>query len=306
MNAALSRKALAVLGVLALSVAAAEAKTYGEMFPGRTYQDQDVQKFVESLDYQDGAVALGTGGVRLNVPAGFYLLSASDARRVIIEAWRNPPKTAEDVLGMILPADKTPYDDAWGAVITYDEDGYVSDEDAAKIDYASLLQEMQDATAQSNKDRVKQGFPAIRLVGWAQQPFYDRTDHKLHWAKELEFGDSAQHMLNYDVRALGRRGVLNINFVAGMDQLGEIKGVIPAVMAMPQFEAGSRYQDYIPGVDKVAAYGIGGLIAGKLLAKAGILAIVLAFAKKLWILAFVAVGGVWRFVSRLFRRAPAA
>jgi uncharacterized membrane-anchored protein len=240
------------------------------------------------------------------VPAGFYFLSAEDARRVIVDAWRNPPKTAEHVLGMVMPAAKTPLDDAWGAVITYDDDGYVSDEDAASVDYASLLKEMQDATAESNKERVKQGFPSIRLVGWAQQPFYDRTTHKLHWAKELEFGDSAQHMLNYDVRALGRRGVLNINFVAGMDQLDEIKSAIPAVMAMPQFEAGSRYSDYVPGVDKVAAYGIGGLIAGKLLAKAGVLAIMLAFAKKAWILVFLALGGLWRFIARLFRRAPAA
>jgi uncharacterized membrane-anchored protein len=306
MSVAVSRKALAAVAVLGFSVVCAEAKTYGELFPGRTYQEQEGQKFVESLDYKDGAVALERGGVQLNVPAGFYFLSAKDAQRVIVDAWRNPPGAAEHVLGMIMPADKTPLDDAWGAVITYDEDGYVSDEDAAKIDYTSLLKEMQEGTEESSKERVKQGFPAIHLVGWASPPFYDRETHKLHWAKELEFGDSQQHTLNYDVRALGRKGVLKINFVAGMDQLDEIKGVIPAVMAMPQFEAGSRYADYVPGVDKVAAYGIGGLIAGKLLAKAGLLAIALAFLKKGWILVFLLLGGAWRFVGRLFRREPAA
>jgi uncharacterized membrane-anchored protein len=306
MNVAMSRKALAAVAVLVLSAACAEAKTYGELFPGRTYQDQQAQQFVESLDYRDGDVPLGTGGVQLKVPSGFYFLSAQDARRVIVDAWRNPPKAAEHVLGMVMPAAKTPLDDAWGAVITYDDDGYVSDEDAASIDYTSLLKGMQEGTAQANEERVKQGFPSIRLVGWASPPFYDRAAHKLHWAKELEFGDSPEHTLNYDVRALGRTGVLKINFVAGMDQFDEIKSVIPAVMAMPQFEAGSRYQDYVPGVDKVAAYGIGGLIAGKLLAKAGVLAVLLAFLKKGWILVFLAVGGLWRFAARLFRRAPAA
>jgi uncharacterized membrane-anchored protein len=126
-------------------------------------------------------------------------------------------------------------------------------------------------------------------------------EHKLHWAKELAFGDSPQHTLNYDVRALGRKGVLKMNFVAGMDQLAEIKNVIPAVMAMPQFEAGSRYQDYVPGADKVAAYGIGGLIAGKLLSKAGFFALALAFLKKGWILVILAVLGLWRVVGRFFR-----
>jgi uncharacterized membrane-anchored protein len=310
MNVAMCGKALAFVAALALSLACAEAKTYHEMFQDRTYKEQEAQKFVESLNYQDGAVALGSGGVRLEVPSGFYFLSAQDARRVVVDAWKNPPTAAEHVLGMIMPSDKTPLDDAWGAVITYDEDGYVSDEDAAGIDYASLLKDMQESTTQANGERVKQGFPSIRLVGWASPPFYDRTSHKLHWAKELEFDDSPQHTLNYDVRALGRKGVLKINFVAGMNQLEEIKGVIPAVMAMPQFEAGSRYQDYVPGVDKIAAYGIGGLIAGKLLAKAGILAIALAFLKKGFVIVLVALGaalgGLRRFIARLFGKAPAA
>lgn len=298
--------AAALVLSVALPVSLAEAGTFGETFPGRTYQHQEAQKFVESLDYKDGTIALGTGGVQLNVPRGFYFLSAEHARRVIVDAWNNPPTAAEKVLGMIMPSDKTPLDDAWGAVITYDDDGYVSDEDAVKIDYSALLKDMQEGTAQASEERVKLGFPAIRLVGWASPPFYDRHTHKLHWAKELEFGDQAKHTLNYDVRALGRRGVLKINFVAGMEQLDEIKGVIPAVMDMPQFEAGSRYADFVPGVDKVAAYGIGGLIAGKILSKAGILAIALVFLKKGWILVVLALGGLWRVVAGFFRRGPAA
>jgi len=287
-------------------IAGAEAKTFGETFPGRTYEHQEAQRFLEGLDYKDGTIALGTGGVQLSIPRGFYFLSAEHARRVIVDAWNNPPTAAEKVLGMIMPTDKTPLDDTWGAVITYDEDGYVSDEDAAKIDYTSLLRDMQEGTAQASEERVKLGFPTIRLVGWASPPFYDRHTHKLHWAKELAFGDQEKHTLNYDVRALGRRGVLKINFVAGMDQLDEIKGVIPAVMDMPQFEAGSRYADFVPGADKVAAYGIGGLIAGKLLSKAGILAMALVFLKKGWVLVLLALGGLWRLGAGLFRRGPAA
>src|SRR5262245_66670781 len=183
-------KALAAVAALVLSAICAEAKTFGEAFPGRSYEQPNAQQFVESLDYQDGLIPLGAGGVTLNIPQGFYYLSAADARRVITEAWGNPPATAEGVLGMILPSGKTPLDDSWGAVITYDEDGYVSDEDAASIDYNALLKDMQEGTAQDSEERVKQGFSSIRLVGWASPPFYDRTGHKLHWAKELAFGDS--------------------------------------------------------------------------------------------------------------------
>jgi uncharacterized membrane-anchored protein len=297
-------KVLAVLAALALSAASVDAKPFADMFPGRKYENPQAQQFVESLDYKDGLVALGVGGVQLKVPQGFYYLSAEHSRRVLTEAWGNPPATAENVLGMIMPSNQTPLDDAWGAIITFDEDGYVSDEDAANINYADLLKEMQEATARGSEERVKQGFPAIRLVGWASPPFYDRAEHKLHWAKELEFGDSPKHTLNYDVRALGRKGVLKINFVAGMEQLAEIKGVIPAVMAMPEFVVGSRYQDYVPGADKVAAYGIGGLIAGKVLSKAGLLALALVFLKKGWILVVLALAGLWKLFARFFRRAP--
>jgi uncharacterized membrane-anchored protein len=295
-------KTVAALAALLVSVACAEAKSFGEMFPGLTYDNPKAKALVEALDYRDGTIALGSAGVRLNVPSGFYFLGSEDARRVIVEAWGNPPAAANGVLGMIFPAGKTPLDDIWGAVITYDEDGYVSDEDAANIDYAALLKQMQEATQRGSEERVKQGFASIRLVGWASPPFYDKDTHKLHWAKELEFGGTPQHTVNYDVRALGRKGVLNINFVAGMDQLGEIKAVIPAVMAMPEFEAGSRYSDYVPGVDKVAAYGIGGLIAGKVLSKAGILAVALAFLKKGWFLVFIALAGLWKLVGRFLGR----
>ncbi|MGH9940273.1 MAG: DUF2167 domain-containing protein, partial [Blastocatellia bacterium] len=43
-----------------------------------------------------------------------------------------------------------------------------------------------------------------------------------------------------------------------------------------EFNEGHRYGDYVAGVDKVAAYGIGGLIAGKLAAKAGLFKLLLA------------------------------
>jgi uncharacterized membrane-anchored protein len=135
-------------------------------------------------------------------------------------------------------------------------------------------------------------------VGWASPPFYDITAKKLHWAKELEFGDNPKHTLNYDVRALGRKGVLKINFVAGIDQLAEIRAVIPTVMSMPEFSQGFRYEDYVPGTDKVAAYGIGGLIAGKVLTKVGFFALALAFLKKGWILVVLALGGLWKLLAR--------
>jgi uncharacterized membrane-anchored protein len=287
--------------VLLSATLAAEAKTFKELFPDEKITNPKAQEFVDGIDFQQGDVKLGVGGVVLKVTPKFYFLGPIDAKKVLTEAWGNPPVTADGVLGMLLPADKTPIDDTWGAVIRFDSDGYVSDSDAEAINYAEMLTTMQEATAEASAERVKAGFGSLKLVGWASQPYYDKAEKKLHWAKELEFGGEPKHTLNYDVRALGRQGVLKMNFVAGMDDLATIKSIIPAVMAMPEFETGFRYQDYVPGTDKVAAYGVGGLIAGKVLAKAGFLALALAFLKKGWILIFLVLGGLLKGVGRLFR-----
>jgi uncharacterized membrane-anchored protein len=298
------RIALALIAAagMMLWAGAATARSFKDLFPDVQYKDPKVQQLVESFDYRQGQVALGAGGVELKVPVGFYFLQQRDARRVLVEVWDNPPAVAEGVLGMILPDGKSPVEDTWGAIVTFDADGYVSDEDAASIDYDAMLKSMKEATASASEERSRNGFGTMRLIGWASPPFYDKPSHKLHWAKELQFNDSPKHTLNYDVRALGRHGVLKMNFVAGIDQQQDIKSVIPDVMAMPDFAAGSRYQDFVPGTDKVAAYGIGGLIAGKVLAKAGVLAIMLAFLKKGWILVILALGGAFRYLKGLLVR----
>ncbi len=294
---------LAIALTLALGATApAAAKTFKEMFPGTEIKNDKARELVESMDYQQGPVALGVGGVKLDVPPKYYFLGPGEARKTLTEIWGNPPAAANGVLGMLLPATKMPIEDTWGAVIRFDDDGYVSDDEASKINYTDLLKSMQESTDEASTEREKAGFGSMKLLGWASQPYYDDKTKKLHWAKELEFGGKAPHTLNYDVRALGRKGVLKINFVADMGDLPVIRSVIPDVMDMTQFEQGSRYTDFIPGSDKVAAYGIGGLIAGKLLAKAGLLAGLLVFLKKGWIIIAVALGGVSRLVGRFFRK----
>lgn len=293
------------VAVLALTVSPAPAKSFKELFGDNKYADAADQSFVESLDYQQGAIELPAAQTKLTLPAGFYFLSTKDAVRVLVEAWKNPPSAGNGTLGMIFPADVTPIDGAaWGAQITFESDGYVSDEDAAAINYDDLLSDMKASTVESSKQRVEQGFAPIELIGWASPPYYDSAAHKLHWAKELKFGTEDAHTLNYNVRVLGRHGVLNINFIAGMNQVDQIKAAIPAVMTMAEFEYGARYADYVPGTDKLAAYGIAGLISGVVLKKVGLLGLALVFLQKFWFLGIAAVAGVFTVVRRLVTRQP--
>lgn len=249
-----------------------------------------------------GTVSLERAPVMLTVTDAFDFYSASETRTILEDLWSNPPD--DTVLGMVFPAGLSPVDAPWGAVFTYEETGYVTDDDAASTDYAQLLREMQHNTTQANKDRIEQGFEEVHLVGWAVPPSYDSESHRLIWAKDLLFADAGGiHTLNYDMRLLGRRGVLSINLIGAMDALSEVRAAGPEVLALASFNPGATYADYVEG-DKTAGYGVAALIAGgagaAVLKKTGLLAVVLIFLKKAWILIPIVFAGAWRFVRGLF------
>lgn len=262
-----------------------------------------LQEFWRSLHPQRGDIVLGEDLVTLTVPGDFYFLDRKDAERVLVDLWGNPPGD-DALLGMMFPAKYTPFDDGnWAVVIDYTEDGHVSDEDAASIDYDEMLTEMQQDVRAANPQRVKEGYDPIELVGWAEPPHYDATSRKLYWAKELRFGDSPEGTLNYEIRALGRTGVLSMTFVAAADKLPETNESREQVLAMANFNPGHRYDEFDSNIDKVAAYGIGALIAGKVAAKAGLLAGGLLLLKKFGVIAVVALGALARKIKGLFSRA---
>lgn len=266
---------------------------------------QRMEALNASLKPQTGSVKIPSARVTLTLGDDYYFLGAEDARKVLVDGWANPPGSVEGVLGMIFPKGETFMDGSWGAVITYTGDGYVSDSDAKTIDYAELLKQLQEGEAADNRARQNEGYAAVNLVGWAQQPAYDAAKHNLIWAKELAFSDSPEHTLNYDVRVLGRHGVLSMNIVAGMTDLQAIGADAARLMNTASFDAGARYTDYREGVDKKAAYGIGGLVAGgavlAVAKKAGLLGILLLVLKKGWIVIAMGAAAAWRWFGSVFK-----
>ncbi|PQJ12846.1 DUF2167 domain-containing protein [Flavipsychrobacter stenotrophus] len=234
-----------------------------------------VDSFDASLNFQHGKIAIKDVAT-LNIPAGYKFIPADKAEMIVHELWGNPK--SDGILGMIVAEHYTIIDtNSWSFVVTYDESGYVKDEDADKINYDDLLKNVQGEEAENNKARAKEGYPSIHLLDWAAKPYYDKENKVLHWAKKVQFGDDANSTLtlNYDVRVLGRKGVLSLNAVGRMDQLADINKHIPDVLKITTFNDGNKYSDFNPSIDKVAAYTIGGLIAGKLIAKTGLIVLLL-------------------------------
>lgn len=271
---------VASLALAAMIALPAAAEPFREAFPALYQQiDAKYQARIGALELLHGTVPLSGGVAEIVLPEGYYALGAVDAQYMIQTVWNNPPDTS--ILGLILRAGTTPLDDdAWAVVLQYDPLGYVADSDAASIDYDDLLADMKAGTNAENAERTKAGFPTIALLGWAAPPRYDAVERKLHWAKRLRFQGDTTDTLNYNIRVLGRKGVMVANFVAGIALLPDVQAAVPQVLTMIRFTDGNRYADFDPGLDTVAAVGIGGLIAGKVAAKAGLLIVLLAFLKK--------------------------
>ncbi len=240
------------------------------------------QKILDSINssfnFQHGKIALGNDLATLNVPEGFKFLDSEQSQRVLTDLWGNPPS---ECLGMLFPENVSVIGEnfTYAIEITYSEEGYIDDEDADDIDYDDLLGEMQESAVEENAQRKELGYPTIEITGWAAPPYYDSEAKKLHWAKEIKFEGEEMNTLNYNIRILGRKGYLNLNAISEMNQLDLVQQNIDMVIASAEFNEGYRYSDFNPDLDEVAAYGIGGLIAGKILAKAGFFALLLKFWK---------------------------
>ena len=245
-----------------------------------------------SFTWQHGEIQLGDGVATLDVPSGYKYLDPAQSKTVLTDLWGNPPA---ETYGLLFHENDNPLDSTISFVIeiSYTEDGYVKDNDADKIDYDDLLADMKESIKENNPVRKEQGYPTMELIGWAAPPYYDKEQKKLHWAKELLFEDSPESTLNYDVRILGRRGFLVLTAIGSMQDLGDFNKDSERIIASTNFNKGHRYEDFDASIDKIAAYGIGGLIAGKLLLKAGLLAKVGILLAKFWkviAVAFVALG----------------
>lgn len=298
------QRILTLLAIAATLVAPLPAQD-GKPTPEQMAELQRVMQIIGGLDYKSGEIPLAGGKAVLKLTDEFRFLDPADARKVLVDVWRNPPQ-AGSVAGMIVPKGVNFISgNDWAAVIEWKEEGYVKDSEFESIDFTKMLAELKEQSAEANKERVKGGYPSMLLSGWAASPRYDRQTHKLYWAKTYDVSGPEQQ-LNYDIRVLGRSGYLEVGILSGISQLADIEAKAPAILGMIDFTEGNRYADYKEGVDKVAAYGIAGLITGGVLAKAGFFKVAALFIAK-FAKVFI-IGGVALFagIAKIFGKKKSA
>jgi len=295
------RLALSLVGALLLGPAWAQEPEATDPAPaaGETEKHE-----APVLNYKTGDVVLPNKVASLHLGAKYRYLDPAETEKLLV-GWGNQP--GSETQGAIVPTEVEPFsDNGWAVIVTYENDGHIDDSDARDMNYDDMLKDMKEGTESANKERKQAGYDAVHLIGWAEKPHYDSSTKKVYWAKELSFEGAPSHTLNYDVRVLGREGVLSMNAVAGIGQLAQIRDDMRPLIEVAEFNEGHRYADYNSKTDKLAEYGLGALIAGGVAAKLGLFgklfAVILA-AKKVIIAGAIALFG---FIARLFKKKDSA
>ena len=144
-------------------------------------------------------------------------------------------------------------------------------------------------------------------INWIYKPTFDQEKNAVYVSYEGSWNGKKGKYKSMQTNSivLGRNGYLKISFVSTIsnettkEELQQIANFAKEFTDGIDFLEGSRHADYKSG-DKVAALGVGGLVAGtlgvKALAKVGFLAKITPFLIKFWwiILApIVAIAGMF-------------
>ena len=130
-----------------------------------------------------------------------------------LDAARGAIPRATEFYGLVVPRSTDEY---WVMTVDHTAEGYVKDEDAKNWNADELLQSLKDGTEEQNKERVKNGIPALDILGWIEKPNYDVSSHRLVWSlKAIDRGaaSDAAATVNYNTYALGREGYFQINLL---------------------------------------------------------------------------------------------
>jgi len=245
---------------------------------------------VAALRWQKGPAEVQIGTLAtLRVPDGMMFLDAADTRR-FLELTGNPPRDNNYTLA--------PKDHGWFAIFRFDSRGYVKDDE--KLDPDHLLKALQAGDAKGNQERNRLKMTPLYTDGWHVPPHYDAESKRLEWGVRLRT-EQGEKIVNYTVRILGRRGVMQAILVSDPQQLDRDMVAFKAALQGYDFASGQRYSEFRAG-DHVAEYGLAALVVGGAAAAAAKTGAGKALFKMLIYGGIAAFGVVGAAVRKLFGR----
>ncbi|WP_442602290.1 DUF2167 domain-containing protein [Paenibacillus sp. KN14-4R] len=250
----------------------------------------------EQLNWVEGGkkIDVGTGLAELQLGNDFVFLDAENTKKYITQ---NGMKASGEEIGLVIPKDEK---QDWAVFFEYSESGHVKDEEKTKIDADALLKSYKEGTEEMNKDLSPEN--QLFVDKWDVAPFYDNTLHSLTWSL-LAHDSKNNGVINYNVKILSRKGYISAILVSDPANLkADRKVFTDKILSQFQLKQGQRYEDFDSKTDKVAEFGLTGLILGgaglAIAKKAGLLALLIPLLKKFGIVIVLAGGAIWGFIRK--------
>lgn len=232
----------------------------------------------------------------LDLPRGMAFIPKAEAYRWSRSVGNTP---GDDQIGIVT----TLGNEEWIVSVRWVPDGYVRDDEARDMKPDEVLANLRDGAEEANKDRSARGFPELELTGWVQPPSYDAATHQLQWALGVQRkGQPDASSINLNTRALGRDGYLSLNLVTSRNEIAQYRPVAGKLLAGLQYNEGKRYADFNGSTDRIAEYGLLGLIGVVAAKKLGLIALAGVFVLKFAKVGLLALAGIGLTARRLLRR----
>lgn len=251
-----------------------------------------------SYQWEDGpkSVVMGNDLAEVALEETETYLGAKESQR-LLQDMGNITNGTE--VGLIAPRSE---DESWFVVFEYEAIGYVKDDEKDAIDADALLASIKEGTEAANEQRAEMGRPGLHVVGWAEPPHYDEKSHNLVWGI-LAKSDDGREIVNYNVRVLGRGGVMSATLVDAPDRIAAAKPALTSLLARFDYRPGKKYAEWKQG-DKVAAYGLTALVAagaGAAAVKTGLFAKLLQLLAKAGKAVFLAAAALLATLAKVFK-----
>jgi uncharacterized membrane-anchored protein len=260
---------------------------------GLTEESFKSLKAFAALDWMfDGSHSLPNSNSSISIPDGYALVTGSDADAI----FKNDGEPAvESLEGYVCNFSN--FENA--VLFQYFNTGYISTDDAEELDSKTLLDSIIENTQKSNRERRKNGNSEIQVIGWVQEPTFDKESNTVYWAIESESGEN-ENTINAVALRLGREGYEQITWITSKSSYTHLSGDLDVMLRAHNFDVGYRYNDYTVG-DKVAEFGIAALVAASIGGKIMKIGSFVVFLKKIAGVIFACVAALSYKFKNLFR-----
>ena len=236
--------------------------------------NEEWDKAWASLNWKKGpsVVNYNKANSKINISSNFEILEGTEAHQMLY--WLNGVDFSYvDVYAMGQNSEQY--------LFYYTDSGYVKTDDWTDVDPDKFIKEMIENYKASNSTRQQNGQATVQDVTWKKKPYLDGTYNSVYYAFNVTWSDNSSSVEGTAI-ILGKEGYTTASYVGGTD--GYQEQLLLNLSKMHKFNTAKEYKDWKSG-DKVAAAGIGALLATTLGVKAlkpGIIAAGLLLFKKFW------------------------